>query len=212
MTEKKPKEVRRREILDAAQKCFTEKGRHDTTIDDIAKESNLTKGGIYWHFKDKREIYIALIERHLHEDLAMWNELMAGDEAGSDLIIKAGISYLRYSIRDRRHLYLHAEFFAESFRDEVLRAKLNEVHREWRRMIKGALQRALEGMAIEQASVDVEGVSCIILSCIEGLMHQYWLGVEDKNVAYYEKAWTTFATLLLKAIQAQKNEEEEEEG
>lgn len=32
MTEKKPKEIRRREILDAALKCFTEKGRHNTTI------------------------------------------------------------------------------------------------------------------------------------------------------------------------------------
>jgi AcrR family transcriptional regulator len=72
MTKRKPEEVRRKEILDAALRCFSNKGYHETRIDDIVKESGLTKGAIYWYFKGKRELFVALIEQHLKEDKALW--------------------------------------------------------------------------------------------------------------------------------------------
>jgi len=202
MAENKPKEVRHREILDAALQCFTEKGRHKTTIDDIASEANMTKGGIYWHYRDKREIYISMIERHLQEDMAIWNELLTKEEIGPDLITNVGISYLRYFIRDRRHIYLHAEFFAESFRDDVLKAELDKVHRKWKMMIKNIVQKVLEKLEIEQPFKDVDGISCVLLACIEGIAHQYWLSGKDEDVTYYEKAWRVFVNLLLKGVQA----------
>ena len=40
MTRRKSKEIRREEILEAAMKCFSKKGYHDTTIDDIIKGSH----------------------------------------------------------------------------------------------------------------------------------------------------------------------------
>lgn len=53
---------RKREILEAAQKVFAQKGFHQATIDEIAKEAELAKGTIYLYFKNKRELFYSLVE------------------------------------------------------------------------------------------------------------------------------------------------------
>lgn len=47
MTRRKSEEIRREEILEAALKCFSKRGYHDTRMDDIINESGLSKGAIY---------------------------------------------------------------------------------------------------------------------------------------------------------------------
>ena len=200
MTQNKPKEVRQDEILDAAQKCFMDEGQHRTTIDDIARVSGLTKGGIYWHFKDKREIFIAVIERHLEEDMLMWEGLIEGKRLDFALITDAGISYLRHMIQDRRHLYLHAKFFAESFRDDLLRAKLNQIHCRWRNKIRETLRCILEGSGVKHASTKAQRVSCALMATIEGLAHQYWLSGDIEEMSLYEEAWKDLTAHLSKGI------------
>jgi AcrR family transcriptional regulator len=49
-------------VLDTALTVFSRKGYAATTLDDIAKEASLTRGAIYWHFKDKAELYSVLIQ------------------------------------------------------------------------------------------------------------------------------------------------------
>ena len=55
-------EISRGEILDAALACFTARGYHETSIDDIAARAGLSKGAIYWHFAGKRALFLALID------------------------------------------------------------------------------------------------------------------------------------------------------
>jgi AcrR family transcriptional regulator len=53
-------------ILMAALDCFSSKGFFNTSLDDIAKTAEVTRGAVYWHFKNKAEIFDALHEE-LHE-------------------------------------------------------------------------------------------------------------------------------------------------
>ncbi len=52
---------RKSRIIKAALTCFARKGYHQTTMDDIVAESGLSKGGVYWHFKSKRDLFTATI-------------------------------------------------------------------------------------------------------------------------------------------------------
>lgn len=54
---------RHERILDAALRTFSRKGYHDTAVDDIASESETSKGGIYFHFPNKESIFLALLDR-----------------------------------------------------------------------------------------------------------------------------------------------------
>ena len=53
---------RRREILDAATKVFSEKGFHAATLDDVAAEAEVSKGSIYIHFDSKEAMIDGLSE------------------------------------------------------------------------------------------------------------------------------------------------------
>jgi len=52
----------RTRILEAAVRVFSEKGYHETRMDDIVAESNTSKGSIYFYFPGKQEIFFGLIE------------------------------------------------------------------------------------------------------------------------------------------------------
>ena len=66
---KLPAEERRLQLLMAAQKLFARKGYRSTTTNEIAKKANLTKGALYFHFKNKEDILFELIKHvinHIH--------------------------------------------------------------------------------------------------------------------------------------------------
>ncbi|KYP11112.1 MULTISPECIES: TetR family transcriptional regulator [unclassified Limnobacter] len=50
-------------ILDTAEAVFSEKGVSRTTLNDIAKAADLTRGAIYWHFKNKADLFDAMLQR-----------------------------------------------------------------------------------------------------------------------------------------------------
>ena len=58
-------EVRRRAILDAAEKLFEQKGFQRTTISDIAQAMNVAQGMLYYYFKSKEELLGALVHRQV---------------------------------------------------------------------------------------------------------------------------------------------------
>jgi len=57
---KLPEEVRRGAILTAAHRLFSQKGFQRTRMDEVAAQAGLTKGGLYFHFKDKQSLYEAV--------------------------------------------------------------------------------------------------------------------------------------------------------
>lgn len=60
-------EERRTGILDAALAVFSERGYHQSSIDDIAREAGVSKALIYEHFASKQELYADLIARNARE-------------------------------------------------------------------------------------------------------------------------------------------------
>ncbi|WP_044566154.1 TetR/AcrR family transcriptional regulator [Anaerococcus provencensis] len=58
MNDKKLKvgEKRKLEILEAAKKCFLEKGFQNTTMEDVIEKVSLSKGGVYYHYGSTYEM------------------------------------------------------------------------------------------------------------------------------------------------------------
>lgn len=62
-------QITRDHLLDAAEHLFQLQGVSRTTLQQIAEHAGMTRGAIYWHFKDKAELFHAMIERvHLPFD------------------------------------------------------------------------------------------------------------------------------------------------
>ena len=52
----------RASLLDAAERLFAVKGVSRTSLADIASTAGTTRGAIYWHFKDKGDLFNAFAE------------------------------------------------------------------------------------------------------------------------------------------------------
>ncbi|MFD1068047.1 TetR/AcrR family transcriptional regulator [Oceanobacillus locisalsi] len=69
-------EVRKAEILDASMKLFTEKGYLQTTTQDIINQVGISRGLLYYHFKNKEEILYILVEKSVNPLIAQMKKIV----------------------------------------------------------------------------------------------------------------------------------------
>lgn len=53
----------RQKLLDAAEKVFYARGVSAATLADVAREADVTRGAVYWHFRDKMDLFEAMMQR-----------------------------------------------------------------------------------------------------------------------------------------------------
>ena len=53
----------RHRLLDAAELLFQAQGVSQTSLQQIAQKAGATRGAIYWHFKDKADLFNAMMDR-----------------------------------------------------------------------------------------------------------------------------------------------------
>ncbi len=81
-----PAAKRREQLLDVAAELFSVRGYAGATTAQIAKEAGITEPIIYRHFKSKRDLFVALIERTGRQTLEQWERDLEGvDDPGARL-------------------------------------------------------------------------------------------------------------------------------
>ncbi|MAZ44891.1 MAG: TetR family transcriptional regulator [Legionellales bacterium] len=60
---KEQAEATKEAILEAAAMVFVDKGVSRASLEEIASQAGVTRGGVYWHFKNKADIFAALHEQ-----------------------------------------------------------------------------------------------------------------------------------------------------
>ncbi|MGW0820636.1 TetR/AcrR family transcriptional regulator [Streptomyces sp. NPDC002845] len=60
-------DARRRQILDAAARCFARNGFHATSMQDVLKEADLSAGAVYRYFSGKEQLIAAIVTEVLGE-------------------------------------------------------------------------------------------------------------------------------------------------
>lgn len=67
----------KREILQAAEQLFLEKGYKQTTVEDILRAVQLSKGGFYHHFESKEEVLVSLIDQMMNQTMEAAEEIVS---------------------------------------------------------------------------------------------------------------------------------------
>jgi len=155
------------QIVEAATRCFQHKGYEKTTIDDIAAECDLSKGGIYWHYSSKKELVLAACSHYYRQ----WQEEAHGMcfQGDSDLdrfrnLVEMCVKQCLFNERNRSFT---AELFAQALRDKDLLASwtqfVDTVELMLKRLFIAATQE--QNVAVEHPEDRVRWM----LSTIEGL-------------------------------------------
>lgn len=68
-------------LLDTAERVFAEQGVSRTSLSDIAQAAGVSRGAIYWHFKNKADLFNAMMDRLTLPMEAAFAHLGQGAEA-----------------------------------------------------------------------------------------------------------------------------------
>jgi len=91
------REQRKSHILDAARALLLEKGLNATSINQIAKRSELSVGAIYFYFKDKEELFAALQVEGLELLHQAIRQAVSQKATPEKTIRSIALAYLRFS-------------------------------------------------------------------------------------------------------------------
>jgi TetR/AcrR family acrAB operon transcriptional repressor len=78
-------EQTRLQIIAAARRMFAQRGVSRTTFAQIAAEAAVSRGAIYWHFKNKPELFFAVMEQVSLPLIARMDERLPADDNGDPL-------------------------------------------------------------------------------------------------------------------------------
>jgi AcrR family transcriptional regulator len=157
-------EVRREQILKAAQSCFGKSGFHKTKMDDIVVASGLSKGALYWHFKSKDEIFLALFDQYDREIFAAWDDLPVGP-ALEILRIESEI-VLTALIGDRTLVEMWSEFL----KHPLARERFAATYEHSRERLARTIDRGIEQGEI--VPCESRHAAAMLTALIEGLLLQ----------------------------------------
>ncbi len=173
---KEDAEQTRQAILESAMDIFYEKGYSKTTFDEIAKRINLTKGAVYWYFRNKPDIVAALINDFVQKHIKRLEEFRAGKEENLDIL--ADMMLLAYHHMKKNPLEYKFIFFITcqmEWSEAILvkiRPLVEQTREVSRKIMSDTLCKLKENKKI-RADVDVESITEILQALWMGLLENY---------------------------------------
>lgn len=174
MTKHKPHDERRQQILEAAMECFIRNGYAHTRVDDIAREAGLSKGGIYFHFPSKRDIFDALQEIEIERTMAA---VMEAQQSAEPAVMK--LQQLAYRLivefgsneEHRKFLIVLAEM---GIRNPDVRERVVQSHEAYLQMITQQIKGGIEAGEIRDMNPEVAALVLKLL--MDGIEQAFALG------------------------------------
>lgn len=93
-----PSDARRHQLLDLAEALFTERGYEGVSIEDIAREADVTRPVIYKHFDGKDDLFVACVQRareQFEADLIRAVAAVGPTEDLGDLVEAGGLAFFQ---------------------------------------------------------------------------------------------------------------------
>ena len=182
----------RRQILRAASHQFARRAYHDVGLDDILAEAELTKGAMYFHFRSKHALAVAIIERQTAAGGVAVEELLSRGLSGLETLID--FSYL-IAVGDLKTDGIRAGLnLLESVgRSAGLQKRLLE---DWAKALAGVVEQAIAEGDIDP-QCDPQDVGRLMVSLHMGLRQTSNLEEPERFLRDLEKFWMLQLTGIL---------------
>ncbi|OIN79281.1 TetR/AcrR family transcriptional regulator [Mycobacterium malmoense] len=198
-TKRLPRAVREQQMLDAAVQMFSINGYHETSMDAIAAEAQISKPMLYLYYGSKEDLFGACLSRELSRFIDAVRAGIDFNQSPKDMVRNTLISFLRYIDANRASwivMYTQAtssQTFAHTVREgreqiiDLLAGQLRARSRTprtdaARQMMAVALVGAGEAMATRVSTGDID-----VDEAAQLMMELFWHGLrgapEDREAA-----------------------------
>jgi TetR/AcrR family acrAB operon transcriptional repressor len=161
----------REHLLDTAEAVFLVRGVSRASLQDIAAAAGLTRGAIYWHFKDKAELFIAMMDRVC---LPCESASAATPAAGAALdavrrMVLQPLELVRDDERTRRVFTIAIHRTEYSSELQAIRQRHEEAMADCTRELAGLLRAAVRDGQLP-AELDTETAAQVLFAMVDGLL------------------------------------------
>jgi len=195
------KEIKKNKILDAAYEVFVGKGYSDTTMDDIVKKSNMSKGAIYHYYSSKKLLFLALIDHWETYSFPDFYTKNKKNKLASEILKDiAGVVYDVF--KKRRHVFLaEVEFWSLANKDEKVREKSKILYGKLLYLFELILRKGIREK--EFKTIDTKIVSMSILTSLQGIN---WFCLFDDSEIDAQLYLNTSMELLINSLKRDDDE------
>ena len=183
-------------LVDVARQLFARMGVDNTTMNDIAQASKKGRRTLYTYFKNKNEIYLAVIESELGQLYETLRKVAIKDMPADDKLVTfiyARLDAIKTIVY--RNGTLRATFFRDIWRVENVRKKFDISETK---LIQGILEEGVKSGLFSMP--DTETTAIVLHNALKGLEVPYIRGVMGDTMAQRIKRRDNVVNLIFNGI------------
>ncbi len=187
-------------ILNQAMRIFLEKGYHGTSIDEITKAAGLTKGALYWHFKNKEDLLRRIIDEHEERFLDGMIKAVKEVEGG---VLEKFEKYIRFNSAFayyNRELCVSFTTLAAELvgAHHEIEPKIKRSYKKYQRFLSDLISRG-KREKIFKKEFDSDLAALAIIAFHSGILLHWYMNRDEIDGEAYVK---TFKKIMLQGLMA----------
>ena len=166
----------RGKILDYAEQAVLEKGFEATSIEEIVASVGISKGGFFYHFKDKNALARALLERYMVAEDRLYDDLFSrARELNEDPLhaMLIGLKLLAELLDDMPNGHPGCVVAATAYQDRLFDKGVRALNREailsWRHRFRGMFEE-IAAQHPPREEIDLDALGDMVSSVVEGAL------------------------------------------
>ncbi len=175
MARKLPHDVRVQQILQSARSCFLQDGYYQTRVEDIARRAGMSKGGVYFHFRSKREIFHSLVVEDYERSMGALREIVASQDVLPVKLRALARFFLQLFATNADHARFMVVMGDMALRDQEMREQLQQLHRSYIQEMSNLLRQGVEQGDVRE--IDVEATAELLKALTDGIQMSFALGM-----------------------------------
>ena len=188
-------DIRKDQIMNAAQVVVASKGYDQTRMDDIVERAQLSKGAIYWYYKSKKDIYLSLIDYWFNEYSAGVLKSLEDKDSSSEQLKSLFEYFVDQFDQNPDTFKIMVEFWRTSGLDVDFNNKLQEIYSQFLEYIIDIIKNGIDSGEFKKVDPRITALS--ILINIEGI---HWFTLFDKSGVEAHEYINTISNFILNGL------------
>jgi TetR/AcrR family transcriptional repressor of nem operon len=166
------KAVAKNRIIETATRVFSEKGYHETTMEDVAEAMGVSKGAIYLYFGSKEDLFREICKE---SPTILQETLQSSFTGGDDLLTSSKVFFekmIKHSIGESGLIF---ETLAEASHNNTIRKILEEGYDKTSNVLVSFLEKLRKKGRIKRG-IDTRSLARTLIAVYDGLLASLLMG------------------------------------
>jgi len=195
-TPERRRQLTRTALMEAAAEVFARRGFHAASLEEIAEAAGFTRGAIYKNFESKEELFLAVLDRRIEQQLAYFSD--AFEQGGVDAAMDPAKMAETWHVigGDPAWAPLDLEFRLYAMRNPEVRARLAAHERTFRNAVARFIEENTSAMGIT-LTIPATTLADIVVPATLGFTQFADVAIGDVD------PYTAFLELVMSAVSRQ---------